>query len=81
MSLILAISIIFHLLRSTKGQTDDFFEVCPPSQCVDKGPLIRFPFRLDSQPSSCGLKGYELSSREGIRGPNPQFNVFFLFLI
>ncbi|KAK1281366.1 hypothetical protein QJS04_geneDACA002919 [Acorus gramineus] len=64
MSWWLAIFIIFHLLCSTKGENvgvDDFFKVCPPSQCGNEGPLIRFPFRLDSQPSSCGLKGYELS--------------------
>ncbi|KAK1279675.1 putative receptor-like protein kinase [Acorus gramineus] len=62
MSLILAISIIFHLLHSTKGQTDDdFFKICPPKKCGDEGPLIRFPFRLDSQPRSCYGDGYELS--------------------
>ncbi|KAK1281361.1 putative receptor-like protein kinase [Acorus gramineus] len=64
MSWWLFIFIIFHLLCSTKGENvrvDDFFKVCQPSQCGDKGPLIRFPFRLDSQPSSCGLKGQEVS--------------------
>ncbi|KAK1298227.1 hypothetical protein QJS10_CPB14g00227 [Acorus calamus] len=54
MSLFPAIFIIFHLLHSTKGQTDDdFFKICPPKKCGDQGPLIRFPFRLDSQPRSC----------------------------
>ncbi|KAK1279927.1 hypothetical protein QJS04_geneDACA002920 [Acorus gramineus] len=73
MSLFLAIFIIFHLLHSTKGQTDDdFFKICPPIKCGDEGPLIRFPFRLDSQPRSCSINttllkydgdgdGYELS--------------------
>ncbi|KAK1279466.1 putative receptor-like protein kinase [Acorus gramineus] len=58
MSLFLAIFIIFHLLHSTKGQTDDdFFKICPPKKCGDEGPLIRFPFRLDSQPRSCTSVG------------------------
>ncbi|KAK1279672.1 putative receptor-like protein kinase [Acorus gramineus] len=62
MSLFLAIFIIFHLLHSTKGQTDDgFFKICPPKKCGDEGPLIRFPFRLDSQPRSCSLNTTQLS--------------------
>ena len=31
------------------------------SRCGDNGPVIRFPFRLNSQPEHCGYPGFNLS--------------------
>ncbi|KAJ3692433.1 hypothetical protein LUZ60_012783 [Juncus effusus] len=44
-----------------KGEEESFFKKCPPSTCRSGGPEIRFPYRLSSQPSQCGLSGMELS--------------------
>ncbi|KAG2701832.1 hypothetical protein I3760_06G062100 [Carya illinoinensis] len=36
-------------------------EQCPELRCGDKGPAIRFPFRLkDMQPQHCGFPGFEV---------------------
>ncbi|KAJ3692416.1 hypothetical protein LUZ60_012766 [Juncus effusus] len=39
----------------------NFFDICKPSRCNKTGPEIRFPYRLDSSPLSCGLPGFELT--------------------
>ncbi|KAJ0038212.1 hypothetical protein Pint_22132 [Pistacia integerrima] len=36
-------------------------EFCPITNCSEKGPTIRFPFRLNTQPKFCGHEGFELS--------------------
>ncbi|XP_028081603.1 rust resistance kinase Lr10-like [Camellia sinensis] len=46
---------------SSTNSSDNFFELCPPTRCSNTGPTIRFPFRLNTQPPSCGIEGYELS--------------------
>ncbi|KAK1560570.1 hypothetical protein Q3G72_028142 [Acer saccharum] len=43
------------------NSTNITYEFCPPTTCGGKGPVIRFPFRLKTQPVFCGLKGFELS--------------------
>ncbi|XP_072983289.1 rust resistance kinase Lr10-like [Typha latifolia] len=40
---------------------EDFFKNCPPSRCGRGGVEIRFPYRLESSPPSCGAPGMELS--------------------
>uniref|UniRef100_A0A0D3EIX0 Protein kinase domain-containing protein n=1 Tax=Oryza barthii TaxID=65489 RepID=A0A0D3EIX0_9ORYZ len=40
---------------------EDFFETCSSQRCSKHGPEIRFPFRLSTQPSSCGAPGMHLS--------------------
>ncbi|KAK2635287.1 hypothetical protein Ddye_030079 [Dipteronia dyeriana] len=66
MSHVLLIAILFLLLpyteakRTSDGNTTS--EFCPlPTRCAPKGPNIRFPFRLETQPAFCGLEGFELS--------------------
>ncbi|KAJ3692435.1 hypothetical protein LUZ60_012785 [Juncus effusus] len=44
-----------------RSEEEEFFDKCPPSQCGSGGPVIRFPYRLSSQPSHCGLQGMELT--------------------
>ncbi|KAI9186063.1 hypothetical protein LWI28_013421 [Acer negundo] len=41
--------------------TNITYEFCQPTTCGRKGPVIRFPFRLKTQPVFCGLEGFELS--------------------
>ena len=41
--------------------TNVTYEFCQPTRCGGKGPVIRFPFRLKTQPVFCGLEGFELS--------------------
>ncbi|KAF7147848.1 hypothetical protein RHSIM_Rhsim03G0205700 [Rhododendron simsii] len=50
--------ILFFILRlSTAAQGD-----CTPTTCSDRGPTIRFPFRLKNhQPPHCGYPGFDLS--------------------
>ncbi|KAK2981992.1 hypothetical protein RJ640_007584 [Escallonia rubra] len=40
---------------------ESFFETCPPTKCSKRGPTIRYPLRLNTQPSFCGREGSELS--------------------
>lgn len=76
-SLSLISVILFLLLSSNIGtQTfgesngdDNFFELCQESRCSSSSttgsgswsPVIRFPFRLNTQPDFCGLQGFVLS--------------------
>ncbi|TXG67253.1 hypothetical protein EZV62_008528 [Acer yangbiense] len=43
------------------NSTNIAYEFCQPTTCGRKGPVIRFPFRLNTQPVFCGLEGFELS--------------------
>ncbi|XP_059655456.1 rust resistance kinase Lr10-like isoform X2 [Cornus florida] len=40
---------------------ESFFKLCPPTRCSKRGPTIKYPFRLNTQPAFCGLEGFELS--------------------
>ncbi|KAF3332713.1 putative receptor-like protein kinase [Carex littledalei] len=44
-----------------KKHDTHFFDICPSSRCSDSGPEIRFPYRLDKSPKSCGVHGMELT--------------------
>ncbi|XP_058206132.1 rust resistance kinase Lr10-like isoform X2 [Rhododendron vialii] len=48
--------IFFFILRLSTAQGD-----CTPTTCSDRGPTIRFPFRLKNQPPHCGYLGFDLS--------------------
>ncbi|KAK1581860.1 hypothetical protein Q3G72_009732 [Acer saccharum] len=47
--------------KSNYGVNHIAYKFCPPTACGRKGPVIRFPFRLKTQPVFCGLEGFELS--------------------
>ncbi|KAJ4788603.1 Protein kinase family protein [Rhynchospora pubera] len=47
-----------------KKHDTHFFDICPPSRCNDSGPEIRYPYRLDSSPESCGVPGMVLTCSE-----------------
>ncbi|KAL5763426.1 hypothetical protein ACOSP7_019690 [Xanthoceras sorbifolium] len=62
--------LLFLLLTCTEAKTNHggnnnrtniTNQFCPPTTCGEKGPKIRFPFRLKTQPVFCGLEGFELS--------------------
>jgi hypothetical protein len=65
MSILLAMAIVLlplsnHGIDLVMAWNDkDFFKYCPPSQCSQHGPEIRFPFCLESSntSSSCGCRG------------------------
>uniref|UniRef100_A0A0E0MQK8 non-specific serine/threonine protein kinase n=1 Tax=Oryza rufipogon TaxID=4529 RepID=A0A0E0MQK8_ORYRU len=40
---------------------EDFFKTCSSQRCSKHGPEIRYPFRLSTQPPSCGAPGMQLS--------------------
>ncbi|KAM3198415.1 hypothetical protein ACQJBY_073519 [Aegilops geniculata] len=40
---------------------EDFFKKCSSQRCSKHGPKIQFPFRLSTQPTSCGAAGMQLS--------------------
>ncbi|KAL5761179.1 hypothetical protein ACOSQ2_020017 [Xanthoceras sorbifolium] len=67
MSLVLHIAILLFLLlpytqaKSPSGGSTNINEFCAPTRCSQKGPIIRFPFRLKTQPASCGHEDFELS--------------------
>ncbi|TXG57286.1 hypothetical protein EZV62_018599 [Acer yangbiense] len=66
MSHVLLITILFLVLPYTEAKStsdgNTTSEFCPlPTRCTRKGPYIRFPFRLKTQPAFCGLEGFELS--------------------
>ncbi|KAL5763068.1 hypothetical protein ACOSP7_019332 [Xanthoceras sorbifolium] len=70
MSLCYSTILLFLLLTYTEAKTNHggnnnstsiTNQFCPPTTCVEKGPEIRFPFRLKTQPVFCGLVGFELS--------------------
>ncbi|KAJ0037903.1 hypothetical protein Pint_22110 [Pistacia integerrima] len=61
--------IIFFLLlpysiaqnTSVVSSDENIYQFCQPTNCSENGPQIRFPFRLKTQPISCGLEGFEVS--------------------
>lgn len=69
MSNILAAALLFSVLNNgivvAKESSDEkFFQICSPSRCSEGGPEIRFPFRLQTSPPSCGAPGMELLCSE-----------------
>lgn len=69
MSTILAAALLFSVLNNgtvvaAKSRDENFFQICPPSRCSEGGPEIRFPFRLQTSPPSCGAPGMELLCSE-----------------
>ncbi|KDO76841.1 hypothetical protein CISIN_1g037621mg, partial [Citrus sinensis] len=46
---------------SAEDNKTDKYEFCQPTRCSNRSPSIRYPFRLKTQPISCGLEGFELS--------------------
>ncbi|KAK9223156.1 hypothetical protein WN944_011598 [Citrus x changshan-huyou] len=69
MSLVMSLIILFLFLpytctlakASAEDNKTDKYEFCQPTNCSNKSPRIRYPFRLKTQPTSCGLEGFELS--------------------
>ncbi|KDO36914.1 hypothetical protein CISIN_1g029639mg [Citrus sinensis] len=69
MSLVMSLIILFLFLpytctlakASAEDNKTDKYEFCQPTRCSNKSPRIRYPFRLKTQPTSCGLEGFELS--------------------
>ncbi|XP_058194429.1 rust resistance kinase Lr10-like isoform X1 [Rhododendron vialii] len=49
------------LAASVNNTSESFFKLCPPTRCSNSGPIIRYPFRLNTQPTFCGREGYQLS--------------------
>ncbi|KAL5830500.1 hypothetical protein ACOSQ3_019968 [Xanthoceras sorbifolium] len=65
MSLCYSTILLFLLLTYTEAKTNHggnnnstniTNQFCPPATCGEKGPKIRFPFRLKTQPVFCGLE-------------------------
>lgn len=51
-----------NVMATGGNEDDDFCKACPPSYCGGEGGLeIRFPFRLETGPPSCGAQGLVLS--------------------
>uniref|UniRef100_A0A0D3EIW9 non-specific serine/threonine protein kinase n=1 Tax=Oryza barthii TaxID=65489 RepID=A0A0D3EIW9_9ORYZ len=46
---------------ATASDDEDFFKTCSSHRCSKHGPEIRYPFRLSTQPPSCGAPGMQLS--------------------
>ncbi|ESR61588.1 hypothetical protein CICLE_v10017594mg, partial [Citrus x clementina] len=69
MSLVMSLIILFLFLPNTctlakasaEDKKTDKYEFCQPTNCSNSSPSIRYPFRLKTQPTSCGLEGFELS--------------------
>ncbi|KAH9746613.1 protein kinase domain-containing protein [Citrus sinensis] len=69
MSLVMSLIILFLFLpytctlakASAEDNKTDKYEFCQPTNCSNRNPSIRYPFRLKTQPISCGLEGFELS--------------------
>ncbi|TVU22221.1 hypothetical protein EJB05_31905, partial [Eragrostis curvula] len=62
----LLLGLLLSLLASasysaTSWDDEDFFKTCSSHRCSKHGPQIRFPFRLSSNPPSCGAPGMLLS--------------------
>jgi hypothetical protein len=48
------------LVVATASSDENFFQNCPVSNCSEGGPEIRFPFRHETSPASCGAPGMKL---------------------
>ncbi|KAJ3704361.1 hypothetical protein LUZ61_008066 [Rhynchospora tenuis] len=42
-------------------RNDNFTKECAPSRCSEEGPVVRYPFRLDSRAPHCGYGNFVLS--------------------
>ncbi|KAG2587363.1 rust resistance kinase Lr10-like [Panicum virgatum] len=50
----------YGITMATASSDENFFQNCPASSCREGGPEIRFPFRLETSPPSCGAPGMKL---------------------
>nr|TKW13078.1 hypothetical protein SEVIR_5G076600v2 [Setaria viridis] len=50
----------YGVTMATASSDENFFQNCPASYCSEGGPEIRFPFRLETSPPSCGAPGMKL---------------------
>jgi hypothetical protein len=50
----------YGITMPTASSDENFFQNCPTSNCREGGPEIRFPFRLETSPPSCGAPGMKL---------------------
>ncbi|CAL4977415.1 unnamed protein product [Urochloa decumbens] len=50
----------YGVTMATASSDENFFRNCPASYCSEGGPQIRFPFRLETSPASCGAPGMKL---------------------
>ncbi|TVT98611.1 hypothetical protein EJB05_56046, partial [Eragrostis curvula] len=53
--------LLLPLASSATWDGEDFLKICPSRRCSKHGPEIRFPFRLSSNPPSCGAPEMLLS--------------------
>ncbi|KAJ1688358.1 hypothetical protein LUZ63_019748 [Rhynchospora breviuscula] len=60
---VLAITLcIPHLTLVILAHGKDSFAIeCPPSRCSEEGPVVRYPFRLDSRAPHCGYGNFVLA--------------------
>ncbi|CAO2198671.1 unnamed protein product [Urochloa humidicola] len=59
---VLLLSVLnYGVTKATASSDENFFQKCPASKCSQGGPEIRFPFRLETSPASCGVPGMKLS--------------------
>ncbi|CAL4977407.1 unnamed protein product [Urochloa decumbens] len=58
---VLLLSVLnYGVTMATARSDENFFQNCPASNCSEDGPEIRFPFRLETSPASCGAPGMKL---------------------
>ena len=50
----------YGITMATASSDENFFQNCPASSCREGGLEIRFPFRLETSPPSCGAPGMKL---------------------
>lgn len=84
MSLLLLSAVLF-LLQFTEAKSTSNGNttngICPSTRCNQKDPNIRFPFRLKTQPTNCGLEDFEIScsnSNNLIRLPSSTNNEYYV---
>ncbi|TVT98633.1 hypothetical protein EJB05_56068 [Eragrostis curvula] len=63
-STLLLLVLNYGITIAAASSDDNFFQTCPASRCSEGGPEIRFPFRLETSPPSCGAPGMELLCSE-----------------
>lgn len=61
MDILLPLCFLLLLVPISKAANDHDHQHCPISKCSHDGPLIRFPFRLHSDPLHCGNSEFEVS--------------------
>lgn len=52
--LTLTLLVLYHTLAVAVAGKQDFDKECPQSRCSKDGPVVRFPFRLNSSAPKCG---------------------------